>query len=378
MADVRKHLALVRLLVVIACAAAAPTVVWGADDKAEDLIRRAIDMRRSGDDQGAQPLFREAYDLSHSPRAAAQLGFCEQALGRWPDAESHMGESLRGTNDPWVKKNRSVIEQALVLIKSRIARLEISGEPSGADVVINGNVVGQLPLPTPVRVAGGEIEVELRAPGHVTAMKRLRVDGGQYQRLLLRAQKETANTVPEPATKSPAHQQALAPSNAGASVDLTPPPSTPPPSDAADLGPRPVRLDAGASGSGPVRASLKFVGWGLAAVALGVGGYGIVHNRSLVGEFDSGCGNDTTGAPHVAPGAPAGFTDDKCRSLKNRYESAATLGVVGIVGAAVLTGAGFALWLTETPKSESQTAYWQCFPNLAAGGEPSVGCAIRF
>ncbi|MBC8133900.1 MAG: PEGA domain-containing protein [Deltaproteobacteria bacterium] len=372
----RKHLALVCLLVAIACAAAAPTVVWGADDKAEDLIRRAIDMRRSGDDQGAQPLFREAYDLSHSPRAAAQLGFCEQALGRWPDAESHLGESLRGTNDLWVKKNRSVIEQALVLIKSRIARLEISGEPSGADVVINGNVVGQLPLPTPVRVAGGEIEIELRAPGYVTAMKKMRVDGGQYQRLLLRAQKETANTVPEPATKIPAHQPRLAPSNASASVDLTPP--TPPPSDTAASGPQPVGVDGGAYGSGPVRKSLKFVGWGLAAVALGVGGYGIAHNRSLVGEFDTGCGKDTTGAPHVAPGAPAGFTDDKCRSLENRYESAATLGVVGIVGAAVLTGAGFALWLTETSKSQSQTAYWRCFPNVAAGGEPSVGCAIRF
>lgn len=359
----------------------ASSPVWGATDNAEHLIRRAIDMRRTGDDQGAQPLFREAYDLSHSPRAAAQLGFCEQALGRWAEAETHLGESLRAANDAWVIKNRAAIEQALVLIKSRIARIEVSGEPAGADVVVNGSVVGQLPLATPIRAPGGEIEIELRAPGYTPATKKLRVDGGQYQKLFLRAQKEAAApataAITRPPADPPVDKQGSPPSTPASPPNLTPPPVAPTPAD--DISVSESRpSDAGTEGAGSLRKSLKFVSWGLAAASGGMGAYGIARNRSLVGESDSGCGKDAMGVPKVAPNAPPGFTDERCGSLKSQYELAAKLGVIGIVGALVFAGAGVALWLTEPAGIEAQTAHLQCVPDFSARGEPLLGCALRF
>ena len=45
-----------------------------------DPVTQGIALRRAGDDQGALPLFEQAYHDTHAPRAAAQLGLCEQAL----------------------------------------------------------------------------------------------------------------------------------------------------------------------------------------------------------------------------------------------------------------------------------------------------------
>jgi hypothetical protein len=350
--------------------------VSAATDRVDELIRRAIEMRRTGDDQGAQPLFREAYEISHAPRAAAQLGFCEQALGRWVDAETHLGESLRKANDPWVKKNRGVIEEALVLIKSHIGRLEISGEPAGAEVVVNGNAVGQLPLAMPVRVTGGEIEIELRAPGYTTVTKKIRVDGGQYEKLSMRAQKETTAAV---VATTGAWPPTAVPQTTGppplATADVVTPPATGDDGSASRAG----SPEAGTEGPGTLRKSLKFVGWGLAAAALGMGIYRIAQNRSLVAESDSGCGKDAMGVPRVTPDAPPGFTDERCGDLKKRYEAAANLGVGGIVAGVVLAGAGVALWLTEPEADEGRTtAAWRCFPDVSTKGEPSVGCTVRF
>jgi hypothetical protein len=342
---------------------------WAAPDKTEDLIRRGIDLRRTGDDQGAQPLFREAYDQSHAARAAAQLGFCEQALGRWPDAEIHLGEALRDTSDAWINKNRSAIEQALLLIKTHVARIEISGEPVGAEVLVNGKVVGKLPMEQPVRIAGGEIEIELRARGYRPTSKKVHVDGGQYQTLSLHAEQESADVRGVDKSASKTHLGSDTDLDVPPAPEFQPGPRLPPPT--------PTGGDA-SDGSGGARKSLKFVSWGLAAVSLGVGLYFVVDNRNMAVQFDKGCGKDATGAATLAPDAPPGFDLERCQTLKRRYEWSAKSGVIGIAGAVILTGAGVALWLTESEPTDGQKTSWRCVPSTTANGDPAVGCAMRF
>src|SRR6185436_15085240 len=78
-------------------------------------------LRKRGNDEASLPVFQRAYDLSHSARAAAQLGFAEQALGLWPDAERHVSEALRADRDPWIARNRAVIGLALETIRRNAA-----------------------------------------------------------------------------------------------------------------------------------------------------------------------------------------------------------------------------------------------------------------
>jgi hypothetical protein len=59
-----------------------------AEVRSEALIVRALALREAGNEEEAFGLLERAYELSPNPRAAAQLGTCEQALGR-PDSPDH-------------------------------------------------------------------------------------------------------------------------------------------------------------------------------------------------------------------------------------------------------------------------------------------------
>lgn len=357
--------------------------------RAEALIRDALDLRRAGDDSKARHLLREALELSHSPRSAGQLGFCEQALGSWLDAEGHLEEALRKPEDAWIKKNRQTIQEALVLIKTHIARIEVNGDPPGAKVLINGISVGQLPMEDATAVAAGEIEIELRAPGFATARRTLHVQGGQYQKVSLSAEKETRtspSTIVASSAGAPAATTATAAATAtgGSQTSPTAVPSVVAPtsetgnSTSNTMGSQPQPGVESPSASGTFRKRLKFVSWGLAAAALGLGAYGVVHNDTLVKTFDSGCTLDTRDVPRVKSMAPAGFSEARCADLKSSYEAATTLGVAGLVAGGILAAGGVVLWLTETGGTDAQTAHWSCVPSALRRTGPAVTCLISF
>ena len=169
----------------VALAAWLPVLDGGARaaDDEEASIRRGVELRKRGDDRAALPEFERAYRLARSPRAAAQLGFAEQALAMWPQAETHVSEALRATDDPWINKNRAVIEESLRTIRSHVGRIEIAGGRPGAAVSVNGQRVGTMPLAEPVTVSAGPIDVEVRAAGYAPAVKTVNVAAGEYARV---------------------------------------------------------------------------------------------------------------------------------------------------------------------------------------------------
>ena len=174
-------------MVALVALAAWLTAVGGAaraaDDDEEALIRRGVELRKRGDDRAALQELDRAYRLARSPRAAAQLGFAEQALAMWPQAETHVSESLRAKDDPWINKNRAVVEESLRTIRAHVGRIEISGGQPGAAVAVNGQRVGTMPLAEPVAVSAGAVDIEVRAAGHLPAVKTVNVAAGEYARV---------------------------------------------------------------------------------------------------------------------------------------------------------------------------------------------------
>lgn len=134
-------------------------------EDADALIHKGIELRKQGKDQDALEVFRRAQALAPTPRAAAQLGFAEQALGRWVDAYEHVDDALHAANDPWIAKNRPVLESSLATIRKHVGEVEILGEPGGAEVRVDGRPQGTLPLNRRIRAAAGTISVEVRAAG---------------------------------------------------------------------------------------------------------------------------------------------------------------------------------------------------------------------
>lgn len=130
---------------------------------AETLIDRGVERRRAGDDEGALALFVEAWDLSHAPRARAQMALAEQALGHFVDAEAHLLEALAAESDPWIESRRADLLRALEALHEKLGSLEIRGGVDGAEVRIDGRPIATLPLDRPLRLPTGTYRLEVVA-----------------------------------------------------------------------------------------------------------------------------------------------------------------------------------------------------------------------
>jgi hypothetical protein len=140
-------------------------VAAAADERAaEALVTRGLELRREGKPGEALEMFQRAHALSPSPRTLGQMGLVEASLGHWIDAEDHLTASLATPQDPWVKKQRTLLDQGLALARTHIGQILFTGPP-GTTITVSGKTVGTLPHPSPVRLSEGNVLVSATAPG---------------------------------------------------------------------------------------------------------------------------------------------------------------------------------------------------------------------
>lgn len=341
-------------------------------DSAEDLLRRGFELRKAGRDIDAVAVFKDLIKIDSSPRAVAQLGLAEQAAGMWVEADEQVGTALRATRDPWIKKNQVALRKAFETIQERLGRIEVWGDPPGAEVLFDGKVVGTLPLAEPIRVVAGTVSVTVRAAGYVEKTTPLTVGPKKWLR-------ERFDLPPVPVRTAPARSMV-----AEARTSLAPV-SAPPPlrlesqsSDGVHKGQADGRDDGDAASSGGARRSLKWISGGLGVAAAGVGIYGYLSQRSAAQDFNrpQSCITDpTTGAPVAAT---AGGNSAHCLDLKNRVDRGFQIEVIGLAAAGALLSAGLVLWLTESTHHPRSETAWLCAPGATAGAPASVGCRLTF
>src|SRR5689334_6453050 len=94
------------LIVAALCAVAVPSTAFAqasvppapgpamSGSEIEAIIEGGVQLREQGRDEEALRAFRRAFDASKSPRAQAQMGLAEQALGRWIAADKDVAAAL--------------------------------------------------------------------------------------------------------------------------------------------------------------------------------------------------------------------------------------------------------------------------------------------
>lgn len=137
---------------------------------ADDLVRAAVELRRVGRDADALAALERAWRVAPSPRVRAQMGFAEQALDRWVEADAHLREALAAP-DAWVTERRAIVEDALRAVEQRVASFDVRCATPGATLWIDGRPVGALPLAAPLRLRAGHVGYEVRASGHEAARR---------------------------------------------------------------------------------------------------------------------------------------------------------------------------------------------------------------
>src|SRR5262249_46220504 len=105
---------------------------YAADRTADSMITKGLELRREGKPDQALEMFQRAHALAPSPRTLGQMGIVEGTLEHWTDAEDHLTAALAAPDDPWVKKNQTVLQTALDSVKAHIGQLVFSGTAGAA------------------------------------------------------------------------------------------------------------------------------------------------------------------------------------------------------------------------------------------------------
>jgi hypothetical protein len=341
----------------------------------EDLNAKGVALRLAGNNKAALEPFQKAYDLTHSPRATAQLGLVYQSLGRWELAEPLVAKASQSREDAWIKKYQVELGRALEVIRNHVAHVEIVTDPPQSEVVVNGAVAARLPLADPVTVVAGQVDLEFRATGYRNAVRTLNVKAYQYERVFVRLEREAGGVVDKPAVVTPSVSDAT--SGGAPSTDVRAQASAGAGAPAGAGNPSPSGIDA--------RRVVKWTSLGLAGAALGTGIVATAIHSSNVEEFRSahggGCLDD---GGRAVDGAGNAVPD--CQGSLTTYRNARTWQWIGFVGAGVFAATWLVLQLTEPDERPSastavrteRTTAWACLPSLVGTTGAAAACALRF
>ena len=356
----------------------------------DQLIREGVDLRRRGDDAGALKLFERAFQMEPSPRATAQMGLAEQALGQWVRAHEHLRAALDAATDTWVVKSQATLREALNHVGDHVGQIEILGGSVGAEVRINGSPRGRLPLPRAILAPSGTATIDLSAPGFVAAQRTIVVRARETIRETFDVLVPAAvggNLAPPGGAQAmpgwpgpggqPATDPMASPSSGvpAASISASAPRGT---AAAAERDSQGESVGGDRAGSS-LRTQAKWVAWGLGAAGLAVGTVGWIRQDQAGNDFSGGCGLEQ-GRVVTSPGSSRTVAD--CQDLRSKVDSNYHLELIGLIGAGVLVAAGLALWLTERgpagQEAEAAALSLSCAPEVTATRSPRLGCRLIF
>lgn len=278
----------------------------------EALIHEGRGLRDRREDAAALAVFERAWALAPTPRVRAMIALAEFALGRWTDADAHLREALAHEADPWITRNRELLESSVRTVDGHLATLEVRTNVAGAELWVNDRRAASLPS-APLRLAPGTTVIEVRAAGHLTTRRTVTLEAGVPAR-------ETIDLVREPP-----------PPPRIAPVVVVPPVVAP-----RTVAPRPVHPGV----------------W----VTLGVGGAGLAASLVLFGLREGAAAGCAVGADVIE--CPDAASAERA-STALTYHSAMN---VTLIAGAVVT-AGGAAWLVvdrlrARPTSERRAAWW--------------------
>ena len=124
----------------------------------------------------ARTFFQGAWRIQQHWKIAASLGRAEVKVGRMREAAEHLSFALREVPaGVLTTADLKPVEEMLAQARAKVGAVKVSGAPDGAEVMVDGVVVGKAPLkgevfldPGPHRL-GGQREGYVEGKGEVTA-----------------------------------------------------------------------------------------------------------------------------------------------------------------------------------------------------------------
>ena len=170
------------LTVSVAVSALAGAFAPTAFAQTEDVLSRAAELRRRGDDLAAARLLEAEGARHRTPRLSAELGLAYQGASRSVDAERNLAAALASENDAWVEVHRAGLAIALRYARASLGWVVVECETPGAEVRAIESSAEPVACGEPMRIGVGERVIEVRAYGHRSARQSVSVSATERAR----------------------------------------------------------------------------------------------------------------------------------------------------------------------------------------------------
>src|SRR5262249_41965137 len=112
-------------------------------------------------------LYAAAWRVQQHWQIAGSLGHAEVALGRYRDAAEHLALFLRETHDAASvdPRERAALARDFEAARARAGTVDVSA-PAGAELLVDGALVGTAPLGAPLFVEPGKHFFDARLAGY--------------------------------------------------------------------------------------------------------------------------------------------------------------------------------------------------------------------
>jgi tetratricopeptide (TPR) repeat protein len=167
-------------------------------DMARQRFQEGVRLFDQGKFEEARAAFLQAYALKKHPAVLLNLAQSELRSDHPVEAARHFSEFLRDNPnaDP---AERKAAEDGLASARTKTARIDVKVDVDGAEVFIDGDIVGRAPLPEAVDVAAGIRKVEVRVGGRPPQTADASASIGQVQTVTLTF--GVPNATPDPVAK---------------------------------------------------------------------------------------------------------------------------------------------------------------------------------
>lgn len=346
------------VITLLLAAFACPQIARAQSDEQDPVyeqVRRERRHQSRRHDLRALELLRQRYESSHELRALGTMGLVEIDLHDDGPGERHLSEALAATPTPWANENRAVLETALQQCRRRlgVGALLVRSATDGAEVFVNGALVGS--AGRPVRVGAGGMTFEVRAPGFRSASRTVNVSAGEtvVEEVTLEREETPVQQTP---SLPPAPETRVQQVTSGTAVSAT----------VRSAAPSPVVMPPSGMASPSGRSTSRTLAWVSAGGAVAFAGLGVV--ATLVGQpaADRWNGSACDGA--------SGTTGD-CGDDYQTAQTMQALQWVGLVGAGALAATSAVLFVVSSRGTSPARSAFACG---AGPGTLGVACGGRF
>jgi len=185
-----------------------------AKAKAQALLKEGAKLYQNGELLPALDKFNAAYAAFQSPKLLFNIGQASRDLGRFVEAmtafERFLEEDPEAPADMIAEAQRSVAE-----LQGKLGKLRIQCSKDGAEISVDGKLVGVAPLARPVWAEQGNHQVTARHPDTAPAVEDVEVNAGWVHTVVMTLPALVEAPPPKPLVARTAAQVEIPPLSPG-------------------------------------------------------------------------------------------------------------------------------------------------------------------